>query len=320
MKSKLIGVFDIFSKRQKRLRGECPDVYQYEILPEKLKVQIVHIWGESLGKDRPARDYMSPTENRDYYEQVYGILCKEFGVFELPNANVDNYERSLFVSISNYFLQESDIEKCLDVVELMAIATEEYLNFEHQWHRHSTIELDDIIGELNYRFKEHGVGYQFENGQIIRVDSQYVHSEVVKPVLSLLSDPVYAGAQQEFLTAHEHYRHQRYQPAMVECLKAYESTIKIIMTKRGWQYSPDDTANALTGKIMQQGLIPDYLLQYFKSLKNTLVSSLASVRNNEAGHGQGVDLKNVPEYLVSYMLHMTASAILFLIQAEKALP
>jgi hypothetical protein len=36
-------VFDLFSKRQKRLKGEFPDVYQYEDIPERLRVQIVHI-------------------------------------------------------------------------------------------------------------------------------------------------------------------------------------------------------------------------------------------------------------------------------------
>ena len=70
--------------------------------------------------------------------------------------------------------------------------------------------------ELNYRFREHRVGYQYESGQIIKVDSQFVHSEVVKPALSFLSDPIYKGANEEFLKAHEHYRKRRYK----ECLNA----------------------------------------------------------------------------------------------------
>ena len=34
------------------------------------------------------------------------------------------------------------------------------------------ISEDDAIKELNYRFKEHGVGYQYESGKIIRIDSR----------------------------------------------------------------------------------------------------------------------------------------------------
>ncbi|NJL59598.1 MAG: hypothetical protein HC887_08105 [Desulfobacteraceae bacterium] len=45
---------------------------------------------------------------------------------------------------------------------------------------------DDAIDELNSRFKEHGVGYQYESGELIRVDSQFLHAEAVKPTLNLL--------------------------------------------------------------------------------------------------------------------------------------
>lgn len=36
-------IYELFSKRQKRLRGEVPDVYQYETIPPELRVQVVHI-------------------------------------------------------------------------------------------------------------------------------------------------------------------------------------------------------------------------------------------------------------------------------------
>lgn len=38
-----MGMFDLFSKRQKRLRGEVPDVFVYDKVPPGLRVQIVHI-------------------------------------------------------------------------------------------------------------------------------------------------------------------------------------------------------------------------------------------------------------------------------------
>ncbi len=34
-------ITDIYSKRQKRLRGEFPDVYQYEDIPNELRNQII---------------------------------------------------------------------------------------------------------------------------------------------------------------------------------------------------------------------------------------------------------------------------------------
>jgi len=42
-------IFDLFSKRQKRSRGEVPDVYQYETIPTELRVQIIHIIRDAFG-------------------------------------------------------------------------------------------------------------------------------------------------------------------------------------------------------------------------------------------------------------------------------
>ena len=48
------------------------------------------------------------------------------------------------------------------------------------------INISDTIEEMNQRFRENGVGYQYENDQIIRVDSEFIHAEAVKPALQLL--------------------------------------------------------------------------------------------------------------------------------------
>ena len=40
--------YELFSRQQKRLRAEVSDVYQYETIPRELKVQIVHIWRDTL--------------------------------------------------------------------------------------------------------------------------------------------------------------------------------------------------------------------------------------------------------------------------------
>jgi len=69
------------------------------------------------------------------------------------------------------------------------------------------LNVIQAVEELNERFREHGVGYQFEELKIVRVDSQVLHAEVVKPALHLLSESAFSGANADFLKAHEHYRH-----------------------------------------------------------------------------------------------------------------
>lgn len=310
-------VHDLYFKRQKQLRGGYNDVYQYEELTNNLKVQIVHLWSETIGEDYSGGDWNPCSLNRGYLKTCYKTLCKELGVFKLNEDDSDNENYiTYFESITNYFLTEDDVEKVLSVIELIAKTT---ITFAKEQRYKVEIDTEDTKNELNQRFREHGVGYQYENGQIVRVDSGFIHTEAVKPALQLLSNPMYKGAQEEFLKAHEHYRYQRYSEALIECLKAYESTLKIILDKNKWEYSSNATADELTGRVMQSGLVSDFWQQHFKSLKNTLTSGVPTARNKVAGHGVGNEVRDIPEYLVSYILHMTASTIVFLVKADEAL-
>lgn len=74
-------VFDLFSKRQKKLRGEVPDVYSYDYIPEPLRVQIVHILRDALGNKS---EYQSIDHVQQAYSAIVHVLCREYGVFHLP--------------------------------------------------------------------------------------------------------------------------------------------------------------------------------------------------------------------------------------------
>jgi hypothetical protein len=176
-----MSILDIFSKRQKRLRGDVPDVYAYDSLPGRLKVQIIHIWRETLGDDDDINRYIQPTKA---YKYIVDGLRKEYGLFALVKA--EQSDNSL-VELSNFLIQERDVEKCLDAVEL-SFQVIDRLTRDRAYLRRddSSLHADGAIDELNKRFREHGLGYEFVDGQIVRVDSSFLHAESVKPALSLL--------------------------------------------------------------------------------------------------------------------------------------
>jgi uncharacterized protein DUF7014 len=99
---------------------------------------------------------------------------------------------------------------------------------------------DEAIAELNRRFREHSIGYEFVGRQLMRVDALYVHQEMVKPAITLLQDEAFEGASGEFLRAHEHYRHGRNKEAIVEAAKAFESVLKTLCDLSGWHYQTGD--------------------------------------------------------------------------------
>jgi len=182
------------------------------------------------------------------------------------------------------------------------------------------VSAADATAELNARFRETGVGFQFHGNQIVRVDSALLHQEAVKPALEVLRGQRFAAAEAEFRRAHEHYRHGRHEEYITDALKALESVLKVICAHRKWPCAGTDTAKTLLNTVFDKGLIPTYLQSEFTALRTTLESGVPTVRNKQGGHGAGTQPRTLPRHLVSYVLHLTASAVLFLAECDAALP
>ena len=303
-----MGIVDLFSKRQKRLRGEIPDVYKYDDIPKTFLVQVVQILRDTFGDWGDGRP-------RSAYQKMVKILRHEYGVFRLPGPTKS--ANTAFEELRIFMVNQSDVEKALDGIELSFREIDETVR---DWGYRDGVDMseaaDSAIEELNLRFQEHGVGYRYAEGQIIRVDSGIVHSEVVKPALALLHNRDFAGAEEEYLSAHEHYRHGRHEEALNDALKAFESTMKIICDKRRWKYPGNATAKALIDVCLKNELIPEFWQTQYSSLRTLLESGVPTGRNKLGAHGQGSFRREVPSYLVGYVLHMTAAAIVFLVEAH----
>jgi hypothetical protein len=313
-----VAIFDLFSKRQKALRGDITDVYTYDSLPGAFRVQVIHIWSDVLGSKENYHDrYECGPKVQSVYKRIVETLCREYGLFQLPTA--ETYRGRMYLDeLANYLLQVDDVERQLDIVELSFRLIDRITRDNNFLRKQNASErADRAINELNMRFKEHGIGFQFVEGEIVRVDSELIHSEAVKPALRLLNEKNYNGAQEEFLSAYEHYRHGKHKEALNDCLKSFESTMKAICDKRQWTYPPSATARALIQVCFDKELVPLFWQQQLNSLRSMLESSIPTGRNKLSGHGQGATPTEVPDYLVAYMLHMTASTIVFLTTAEK---
>jgi hypothetical protein len=309
---------ELYSQRQQRLRGDKHDVFVYDELADTVRVQIIHIWNDVLGNGQQYQQHHLRV--KDAYGFIVNKLCREYGILSLANTDrrfTSNYRDELH----SFIRQEQDVERCLDAVELSFWVINEITpSYDYMHQQGGDERAENATAELNLRFQSKGVGYQFVDGKIIRVDSQFLHAQVVVPSLRLLSAAVYAGAQEEYLKAHEHYRHGRTKEALVDCLKSFESMMKIICTNRSWAYSPTATAKSLIQVCLDNGLIPKFWQEHYTSLRCLLESGVPTGRNKMGGHGQGDTPVTVPNHMVAYMLHMTASTLVFLAEADSALP
>lgn len=315
-----MSVFETYSKRKRRLEhAGQQDPYQYDLFPTAFRNQVVHIWRSAIG--RYFRDetygFAQPSPANDFWELIEDTLSREHGNFALGVRGPDPASRSIL------YLSTADTAGVLDILELSFRVIDRIVREKFPFgnpQARITQTANDAIEELNHRFLEHRIGYQYSNGEIIRVDSQFIHSEAVKPALTLLAESGFDGPTDEFMKAFDHYRSGRNKEAVADALKAFESTMKAICDARNWPRPANATAKPLLDLLFNNGLIPVELAGHFGALRSAMESGLPTIANRTSRHGQGAAPIAVPPHFAAYALHLAASNIVFLVQAHKSRP
>ncbi|MCW2307363.1 STM4504/CBY_0614 family protein [Rhodobium gokarnense] len=314
-------IFETFKKRMRRQRGDIFDVFQYETAPDSLRNQIVQIMFSVVGgQEEYWINYGQDGGVKEAYKIIVETLRRERGVFRLPPTRQHQNE-DFSVELANYILSEPDIEEFLSAVELLCRVIENVVgDFNYRRFQDSKEKSAEAIKEINHRFREHGLGFEYD-GELIRVDSELVHSETVKPALTLLRNGRFSGAEEEFLGAYDDYKNGKYEDALTDALKALESVLKEILARRGWSHDPNrDSFSKLLNVAFDNHLVPGFWQSHFAALRSTLEAGVPTARNRLGGHGQGTATREIPPHLVGYVLHMTASAIVFLVKSDETLP
>lgn len=309
---------NLFSRR-KRLQSGGQDVYVYDNMPQRARVQFVQTIYEAVGPYREGGYLDAGSPGIKVYNTITSAMRKEQAVFALPPSGdpYTNADKEFF----DWFLNEKNIDSVIDGIEVTCRALEILVaSNRYEFQNYAKIPVKDAIDEINARFLEEGFGYQYHSEQVIRVDTMALHQGVVVPALTLLSDRKYATAEREFLAAHGAYRARDYETCLIECAKAFESVLKIIGTERGWRITPNDPSKKLLDAAYASGFIEPALQAEFTALRSLLESAVPVVRNRMGGHGAGTVPRNVPGHFASLQLHQTAAMILFLAEHHKANP
>jgi hypothetical protein len=215
--------------------------------------------------------------------------------------------------------QHEDVDDYLSALELLIRGVDKIVREDsYDFQRYVSESPDDAMAEINARILEAGFGYQYENGEIIQIDSLLLHKEAVLPAIRLTNDPKFSTANSEYMKAHEAFRHADYETCLTECAKSFESVLKIIAAERGWQINANDPASKLIEAAVRANFLQSYVAAGFTSLRSMLESGVAPVRNKTAAHGAGTTPRSVPRELAAFQLHQTASVIVFLIESHKA--
>ncbi|MET4636174.1 STM4504/CBY_0614 family protein [Kaistia defluvii] len=302
----------LYSRRKRQSEAKEADVYQYEKIPEHLRIQVVQIIGDGLGPYSNSRNF--PSSTAPLYDHIVKTMRREIGVHQLSGGYEPDVELFRWLELTN------DLDAWIDAVELSLTVIDRIVR--ESWHSYSSIVRstpDNVIEEINARFREAGFGFQFNEGEMIRVDSVIIHQEVVLPVLHLLREPRFEAAENEYREAHAAYRNGKLEDSLVGCARALESVLKVIGAKRGWDIKENDAASRLIHAAAESGFLPSFHRTALNHLVGLIESSTPTVRNKMGGHGAGTEPRAVPRHLAAYQLHQTAAVLLFLAEQDELL-
>ena len=196
-----MAVFNMFSKRQRRANQE-PDIFPYAI-PHELRIQLLRALDDARERiyDRTIPSYrILGTEGDDIFAKACTVLRRKlaWGGWSMSANEFAQWPTQKPEACAMSLPFSSRIvnpNRSYDSVEIV-------MHFIKQAEQNGL--LDDecnartVADEINTRFLEHRVGFQYEAGQIIVQSNKVLHDDAVKPALLLLADPAFEGANEEY--------------------------------------------------------------------------------------------------------------------------
>jgi hypothetical protein len=178
----------------------------------------------------------------------------------------------------------------------------------------------DALAEIDVRLRDAGTVYRVADGTIINSTDDFTHEEIVVPALRALGEPGFDNALNEFHEALDAYRNGAFDIVLTKANHAFESTMKIIAGKLGWQYDDKATAAPMVELLVAKGLLPSMRVAPMNAMIEMMKSDVPRLRNQmpSAGHGAGEKAPVIPEPFATYAISATAANIRLLVDSYKA--
>jgi len=306
-------MIDVFSKRNHSLAS-----HNTAHVPDDIRRRVLHTVEIYLSRGKGFGGFNEMLENvGDELVILYGGLAAPL----YDAARISDHP------VIQHFMSCDD-EQALDYIEV-CFASDSLLGCDEAVDTVNAILRDGDVGfQLTPFIKREGMSqifgknrksYTYDPPRVVSTDSDFLEEEALRPALSALSAPDFQGASEEFLRALEHHRKGLFPESLNECLKCFESTLKIIAHKHSWPYKQTDTASRLIQLCIDRGLVSSASQQQLSSIRTLLESGIPTLRNKRSGHGQGIAKNDVPEHIAKYALNMTASTVIFLVESSHRL-
>jgi hypothetical protein len=311
-----MGMFDdIFKSFSKRTPDAAAKAS--ESIPTTTRVRITRWCVELYRGEMPSNIVGRGDHNAEFWQEIYRRLLYRTGKTTLTPTDRGNSP----MEAANYILNCSAAE-FLDFLE--DIFNNDIFTNVSLWDNKIVDEMNTILRQDNLpyavthfvveevvhtsgMFSGHKGTQVRSYPKVILKESEVLNQQAIGPALELLSQPHFASANKEFLTALEDYRKGDTGDCLVKCGSSFESVLKVICDRKGWAYTQNDTASTLVKTIITNTSLENYF--------EPMLIIVATLRNRlSTAHGAGTTVRQTPRHLVQYALNMTASAMLMLTQ------
>jgi hypothetical protein len=151
---------------------------------------------------------------------------------------------------------------------------------------------------------------------IVPFESKYLYEEAIQKTRILLYNSKFDGPLNEFDQALDDLRFEKYEDCIHKAGKAYESVLKTILDRKKIPFSRTDKIFDLVLKVRNALKLQDPSLNtLFERVWPILEQGPNVLRNLEGiGHGQGPDIKKYERSYATFVLNLTGTYIVFLLE------
>ncbi|EKF86191.1 abortive infection family protein [Methanobacterium formicicum] len=319
----LYPIRDLFFRRMERLEGKIPDYYSYD-LDNKVRFKIINHILDNTG-DEELSDLIGTLRmelGREISDNLYNNEIIEGFLYSCDeNEFLSAIEILISLKYDDSPLYRILVEGSRSVVKSTGKTIERPPNPQFVKKEEEFKEFINIINEI---FRIDKIGYEIVPVSlpklpyiVVPFNSQYLYVETIREPLLLLNDTNFRGPLNEFERALDDYRYEKYDDAIHKANKSYESTLKTILKKKNHDFNPaKEKISTLVQKVQDE---TDIIDSSFRDLVSPFFSVLKKgpniIRNMEGiGHGQGVDIKEMEKSYADFVLRLTGTYIVFLIE------
>ncbi len=149
--------------------------------------------------------------------------------------------------------------------------------------------------------------WRLSDGRFFQVDAAFLNDEVTQKGEDVLRERGFEGAHDEFREAREDLSDGQTKDAILKAFKSFESTLKTVLDRNNGDISE------LLRLFREGGFMDDIPEAHAKALSKQVLASLATLRNELGGHGQGNAVLDVPRPYALLALHLAGALNQFIV-------